>query len=121
MIDYVYNEELNILEVTYSGGISPGDLIRYGEQIALNRALPVDVLWILSDLTNATYQVYPRDYDRLKMALAKHIERFNMVRTAFLQYEPRETALSMMFSDKASFPNLEKPEPNKRYKKTNEN
>jgi len=104
MIDYWFNNELQILEVTYSGDIYADDLIRYGEEIASNQELPKDVLRILTDVTAARYQIYPHENEKLREALKRHTARFYMVRAAFLQTRPRETALSLLFSQNTGNP-----------------
>jgi len=104
MIGYWFNEELQILEVNYSGDVYADDLIGYGEEIASNLDLPKDILRILTDVTDATYHVHPREYDKLRENLRKHTAGFKMVRAAFLQHSPVETALSVLFSQNTGNP-----------------
>ena len=104
MIEYWFNNKLQILEVTYSGDIYADDLIRYGEEIASNPELPEDVLRILTDVTAARYHIHPHENETLREALKRHTARFYMVRAAFLQTSPRETALSLLFSQNTGNP-----------------
>jgi len=113
MITYYFNKDLNIVETTYSGKIFIQDLLEFGEKIAADPDLPRDVLRIFTNVSRAEYEISPAHYPQLVNALRSHVEGFKLVKAAFLQETPRQTALSMLFGMEMSIPNLDKPEPNR--------
>jgi hypothetical protein len=104
MITYHFNKELNIVESTYSGKIFIQDLLEYGEKIAIDPDLPRDVLRIFTNVSRAEYEIAHVDYPQLVDALRSHVKSFNLVKAAFLQETPRQTALSMLFGMEMSIP-----------------
>lgn len=55
MISYQFNNNLQILEVEYSGEVDLNQLIEYGEKIKNDGSLPRNLL-ILTDATKANYR-----------------------------------------------------------------
>lgn len=95
MIDFKFNEQLQILEASYEGTIVINDLIDYGNKIFSNKSLPRD-LKILTDATMADYNLKLHEFPVLIRELEKHIRPYNNIRAAFIQSRPRETAYSML-------------------------
>jgi len=95
MINYKFNEELQILEVSYEGEISFSDLTDYGNSIYSDRSLP-EYLKILADATRACYKLTHEELPLLVRDLEKHIMPYKSVRAAFIHGNPRETAISML-------------------------
>ena len=58
MIEYKFNEELQILEVFYEGNINFNDLIDYRNSVFSDKSLPRD-LRILTDATKSSYNLNP--------------------------------------------------------------
>jgi hypothetical protein len=64
MIEYKFNEELQILEVRYEGSIRISDLMKYGNSVFTDESLPRD-LRILTDAKKRVIIYYPRRFRKL--------------------------------------------------------
>ena len=95
MIDYKFNEELQILEVIYEGSIRISDLMNYGNSIFSDESLPRD-LRILTDAKKASYILLPEEIPQVIKMTLQHIKPYNKVKAAFIQSKPIETALSLL-------------------------
>ncbi len=95
MIEYKFNEELQILEVFYEGTITFNDLIDYGNSVFSDKSLPRD-LRILTDATMACYKLVPDEIPQVVKLTLEHIKPYNKVKAAFIQSKPIETALSQL-------------------------
>jgi hypothetical protein len=95
MISYEFNEELEILEVFYTGDISLLDVLEYGEMIKKDFSLPRD-LKILTDATRANYTINPGEISHLHQVMKEQIKPYHSVKTAVIQEKPLETAISML-------------------------
>jgi hypothetical protein len=95
MIEYKFNEELQILEVLYEGPIRISDLMKYGNSVFTDESLPRD-LRILTDAKKASYILLPEEIPQVVRMTLKHIKPYNKVKAAFIQSKPIETALSLL-------------------------
>ncbi len=95
MIEYKFNEELQILEVFYEGTISISDLIDYGNSVFSDESLPRD-LRILTDASKASYIILPEEIPQVIKLTLQHIKPYNKVKAAFIQSKPIETELSQL-------------------------
>jgi hypothetical protein len=93
MINFNFNNELQVLEVFYEGKITLDDLTGYGNSISSNDSLPRN-LKILADATKASYELTPGEIPRIVELTKEHIKPYKHVKAAFLQSKPLETALS---------------------------
>lgn len=100
---YNYNSINKILEVYYTGEIEAKDLIDYGMSLS-NEDLPKD-LNILVDASQAEYQVSRNEFPKLVNNLKRNLKKFSLVRVAFVQTKPKETAYSILYGQKAVLPN----------------
>ena len=107
MIRFKYNQELEMLEVTYSGNITLQELIGFGEQVYSDSSLPRN-LKILTDVTNANYEISPDEFSELKRNLERHISAFDSVKAAYVHSKPKETAYSYIISQENSIPNYKR-------------
>jgi hypothetical protein len=99
MISYHFNDELQMLEVFYEGVIGISDLTSYGRSIFSDISLPRD-LRILTDVTEATYNLKPDEIPLIIELTQQHIKPYNKVKVAFIQSKPLETALSYLLEMK---------------------
>jgi hypothetical protein len=99
MITSEFNFKIGILEVVYSGNIILPDLIEFGDKIFSDQSLPRQLL-ILTDVTNATYHLSNEDFETVLKNIKKHLSAFEYIKGAFIQAKPRETAYSMLLSEK---------------------
>ncbi|MFO7830044.1 MAG: hypothetical protein R6V23_15575 [Bacteroidales bacterium] len=104
MITYQFNEELQILEVTYLGAIKFNDLIEFGNNVYKDETLPRK-LKILTDATNARYNIKHSDLKILINSLKEHVSVYESVKAAFIQDQPKETAFSLIVEMNAKIPN----------------
>ncbi len=104
MITFQLNNDLNILEVTYSGKIEFTDLVEFGNKMYSDNTLP-RILKILTDVTKAEYVLKHSEFKDLISALQKHVSTYNSVHAAFIQNKPKETAYSMILELEAKIPN----------------
>lgn len=100
MIRYSFNEELNVLEVFYSGDIYLKDLIEYGEMIRESISFPRD-LRILTDATKANYLLKPDEVRLVKNIMKEQIKPYKTVKTAVFHQKPFETAMSFILKNEA--------------------
>lgn len=107
MIRFKYNQELEMLEVTYSGQITLQELIDFGEQVYKDSSLPRN-LKILTDVTKANYEISPDELSELKRNLEKHISTFDSVKAAYVHSKPKETAYAYIISEENTIPNYER-------------
>ncbi|QQS52285.1 MAG: hypothetical protein IPM71_06000 [Bacteroidota bacterium] len=94
MISYQFNNNLQILEVEYSGEVDLNQLIEYGEKIKNDGSLPRNLL-ILTDATKANYRFEISDTSIILDTLKEQLSSYTSVRTAVIHQRPMETAFSM--------------------------
>lgn len=104
MITFQFNNNLDILEVTYSGRIQFSDLIEYGNKVYSDQSLPRK-LKTLTDVNQAEYRLEPSEFKQLIIELKKHVSAYDSFHAAFIQNKPRETAYSMILELEAKIPN----------------
>ncbi|MDI3527325.1 MAG: hypothetical protein PWR03_1508 [Tenuifilum sp.] len=98
--DYTrFNNKLGILEVSYSGVILANDLIEYGEWLSRNPNLPRK-LRILTDATQAIYNISQFDIERVRLAMVDHCKPYIFVKNVLIHRKPVETAYSVLVSKK---------------------
>lgn len=99
MITSEFNKETGILEACYSGNIHLSDLIEFGNTIYTNQSLPRKLL-VLTDVSQANYLLQVEDFEEVIAHLKKHLSAFESIKVAFIQTKPKETAYSMLLSEK---------------------
>lgn len=99
MITSEFNKESGILEVHYSGNISVSDLIEFGNTVYADQNLPRKLL-ILTDVKKANYLFRVEDFEEIINNLKKHLSVFDYIKVALVQSKPKETAFSMLLSEK---------------------
>lgn len=99
MIKQNFNAEKGILEVAYIGEINTADVINFGVNISENKEYPRK-LKIITDVTEALYQIPISDLDKIYENLKLHVQDYDWLKVAFIQCKPRETAMSLLFEDK---------------------
>lgn len=99
MITSEFNKETGILEVHYSGNISVSDLIEFGNTVYADQNLPRKLL-ILTDVKKANYLFRVGDFEEIFNNLKKHLSAFDYIKVAFIQAKPKETAYSILLSEK---------------------
>ena len=96
MITYRYRPDLDVVHAVYSGVVTVEDLDAFTDRLCADGDLPRP-LRLLTDVTGAEYRIHPRQMPRLVDGARRQIETFGLVRAAFVQARPRETALSLLF------------------------
>ncbi|MDA3954288.1 MAG: hypothetical protein PF485_11620 [Bacteroidales bacterium] len=104
MITYKFNTKLQILEVIYEGSIQLNDLMEFGNEIYGNDSLPRQLL-ILTDVTKAQYNIKRSEFQIMIDMLKEHVKPFQLVKAAFIQNKPKETAYSLILEMKNKLPN----------------
>ncbi|NJO89716.1 MAG: hypothetical protein HC831_12780 [Chloroflexia bacterium] len=99
MIKYEFDSKSGILEIFYTGKIQLTDLIEFGNSIYTDNKLPRKLL-MLTDVTNAEYEIEVEEFTELIEHLKKHVSAFEYIKAAFIQSKPKETAYSMILSNK---------------------
>ncbi len=103
MIEYLYNPELEILEVQYSGVLEFSEYESYIKAIGENNKLPRK-LKILTDARTANYAFAQDDLYRISDLLMSFIHNYEYVMIAMIHAKPAETAASMLFNRGSSNP-----------------
>lgn len=103
MITYEFNDQLQILEVFYSGEITFNQLQSFGNHIHVTHELP-RVLKMLTDVTQAEYNLKTVEIEQLVVDLEKHVSSYTSLYAAFIQNKPKETAYSILLEKKARIP-----------------
>ncbi len=98
MIKYEFDSKLGILEIFYTGKIRLKDVIEFGNSIYTDNKLPRRLL-MLTDVTNANYEIEVDDFSELIEHLKRHVSAFEYIKAAFIQSKPKETAYSMILSN----------------------
>jgi len=96
MIQYHFNRDLQILEVTYEGEISADDIIKHSLYIANNKELP-RTLNILTDSTKARHTFSLSIIKELLQYVEKSLQNYDYIKDAFIHSKPVETAYSHIF------------------------
>jgi hypothetical protein len=104
MINYQFNKELQILEVSYEGDIGLDEIIEFGDLVYTDPGLPRD-LKILTDATTARYTLTHSELKDLINLLAVHVKAYHSIKAAYIQTQPRETAYSYIVEMEAKLPN----------------
>lgn len=104
MIEYKFNQKIQVLEVSYKGEITLSDLITYGENIKNDKSLPRDIK-ILTDATSANYQISPTDVEEMLKLLKEQVKPYKSVKSAVFHNKPHETAISYLVDNGKSIPN----------------
>lgn len=103
MISYKFNNNLQILEVEYSGEVDLKQLIEYGEKIKNDGSLPRNLL-ILTDATKANYLFKISETSIMLDTLKEQLKPYTSVRTAVIHQKPMETAFSMTVDAEQEIP-----------------
>jgi len=93
MIEYKFNHELQILEVSYQGFISSEDILTFYYYVSNNAEFPRN-LKILTDARKATYDFNINKATRLISSLKESLKSYESVMYAFIHSKPKETAYS---------------------------
>jgi hypothetical protein len=104
MISYQYNHSKGFLEVFYTGVIVLEDLLEFGENIYSDASLPRN-LYMITDATQAKYKITVSEFSTMFKSLKKHISAYELIKVAFIQSKPRETAISTLLSAQNPIPN----------------
>lgn len=97
MITHQFNEELQVLEVTYRGEIAPEEVIRFYEYIAEEPKLPRN-LKVLTDARNATYNFNLKQAAQLITSLKRCFIKYNSLTFAIIHAKPKETAYAQIMA-----------------------
>jgi len=104
MITYQFNNELQVLEVSYEGDIGFDEIIEFGDLVYTDPSLPQD-LKILTDATIARYGLTHSELKDLINVLFEHVKAYHSIKAAFIQSQPKETAYSYIVEMEAKLPN----------------
>ena len=104
MISSQFNTELQILEVYYEGNIKLNDLIDFWNEVHNNKSQPRN-LHLLIDATRAQYELDADEFSELVKAMAQHVSAYELIKAAFIQSKPKETAYSMLLDQRVTVPN----------------
>ena len=98
MIECKFNDQMGILEVKYSGKVDVSQMFEYGESIAKNSSYPRK-LKIITDVTEAEYDITKEDLRRVKEGLKIHTMSYEYLKVAFIHAKPKETAYSLLLEE----------------------
>ena len=100
MITHFYNVTLGVLEAKYSGEILPEEIIGYIRHIGNNKNYPRS-LKLFSDISGAYFRFSPSEISKIVSASNKAIQNYSSFRSALLVSKPKETALSLLYTEMA--------------------
>lgn len=92
------------MEVFYVGRIDINTVLDYGARFRKEKQFPKN-LNMLVDATEADYAISRNDFPRIINALKKDLKNYDLVRVAFIQNKPRETAYSILYGQTAALSN----------------
>jgi len=104
MIRHLFNNELQILEVTYQGQINAEDILKFSSFISTNKELPRK-LKILTDATDAHYNFSHSTADELISYLKQNLKNYHSIMDAFIHSKPKETAYSQLLEIEKNYDN----------------
>lgn len=106
MIQYIFNTELDILEVTFIGEVSISEVFDYIKAVREDESLPKG-LKIFSDATNAKFAEKVKKKDLIKFIEENRIslEKRDYMHDAFIVSSTIELALGMLYRTIIRFPN----------------
>lgn len=104
MIEWRQLDGIGLFEAVYSGVITEAELVANAQKF-FAEAAPDSSYFILEDGRQATYNL-PRDINHTILGIVQnHIQKFRVLRVAFVQDKPKETAINVMFEHLIAMPN----------------
>ncbi len=97
MIEHQFNEDLQILEVTYQDEVDFCDIIDFYNYISENKELPRN-LKVLTDARKATYVFNFKKAAQVITTLKKSLQKYESLTYAFIHSKPKETAYSQLLA-----------------------
>ena len=104
MMDFSYNDELDVLHTKTGGDLSIEDILGHYQEIMQNSTYPRDLKFII-DCRSTRLAVKLDDVSRIVKAAKNTILKYKRLREAILITAPYETVVATLFEQNARFNN----------------
>jgi len=104
MMDFSYNDELDVLHTKTGGDLSIEDILGHYQEIMQNSTYPRD-LKVIIDCRSTRLAVKLDDVSRIVKAAKNTILKYKRLREAILITAPYETVVATLFEQNARFNN----------------